>query len=489
MIKSDTIEVSGPQEAILSSTSDANLFMAGVGSGKSHSIGLLSGDFVINHPNIIQFIAANTYSQLSKSTLKRVFQVWKDILGFEREIDYVVDRIPPKNFRTFGERLKSYENTISFANGALIFTASLDNYKMIDGTEFGVAFLDETKDTKEEAVKEVITARLRQPGLWVTPDGKLIAENKKGSRGYNPLYIFTSPAKVKWINEWFELTDKYELINKKIYSKTDFFHHEIRHRCVVISSTYHNEHNLTKGFIERLLEQYKGNKNLIEMLIYGSPIAKSGGEFIKNYKRLDHVKPQSFNKSLPLHTTIDINVVPYLSALDIQIEFTEGKKYIRVIKEHALESPRNKMSYLCDDLKYSIKQTSGFFYYGDPTGLHRNALTKEYDNYYDVIQKELYRYVNNNTDSVLRKAPPVTTSRDFVDACFAGNWGFVIEIDPSCKQFLNDLEFAKEDANGAMIKPKKKNEVTGQIYEELGHHLDNFRYFMCSAFDWEGFML
>jgi hypothetical protein len=147
------IVYSSPQMDVLETTADRVLFHSGVGIGKSQTIGVLSFEFVKNMPEARGFIGANTYNQLAKSTLDRVFNVWEKQFGLRKNIDFVIDRIPPSNFKKFGADLKSYENVISFENGALIFTASLENYKMIDGTEFGWACLDETKDTKEEAFK------------------------------------------------------------------------------------------------------------------------------------------------------------------------------------------------------------------------------------------------------------------------------------------------------------------------------------------------
>ncbi len=238
------IKVSNPQEEILLSTKQRNLCMSGQGGGKSHTGGILSADFVINYPHVRGFIGANSYSQLSKSTLDRVFNVWKDTFGWMKDREYVAGVIPPKHFKVIGAALKSYDNTICFNNGAVILTASLDNYKVIDGTQFAWAILDETKDTAEEAVKEVITGRLREKGMWVK-DGVIYTDekiaNEMGAESWNPLYVLTSPAKVPWINEWFELSDKYEEISKRIFSKTDYFSLTTEDKQVVIYSAYHNE--------------------------------------------------------------------------------------------------------------------------------------------------------------------------------------------------------------------------------------------------------
>ena len=219
-IQTKDLVYSDPQSDVLESTADRILFHAGIGSGKSQVIGVISAEFVLNNPEAIGFIGANTYQQLTKSTLARVFTVWQEQFGLMRDVHYVVDHIPPQGYKEFGTPLKTYENVISFQNGAKIYVASLDNYKVIDGTELGWACLDETKDTKEEAVKEVIIARLRQKAMLIHENGVIYKyanlQNKLDSGewkecedpekvgyyvdkhgkligGYNPLYIFTSP--------------------------------------------------------------------------------------------------------------------------------------------------------------------------------------------------------------------------------------------------------------------------------------------------------
>jgi hypothetical protein len=507
------INVSAPQEKVLETLSNLILFMAGVGSGKSHIIALLAADVIKNNPELIQFIGANTYQQLTKSTLKRVFDVWKEVFGWENGVDFVVDRIPPKNYKRFAADMKSYENTICFRNGAMVYTASLENYKVIDGTEFAIAYLDETKDTKEEAVKEVISTRLRQSGLWQDSGGNVYgqehydhfikqgiwkygvrndervlfnAETLEQIRSWNPLYIFTSPAKVDWLNEWFELTDKYAEINARIFSRTDFFCYEDHDRCVVISSTFHNEVNLPVGYIGSLLKKYKATPEKIDMLIYGSPIAKTGGEFIHQFKRLQHVKQVLFDPALPVHFTLDFNVAPYMTAIAAQLTNRDknGRRKLRLFREYCLASPRNSTEDICSALASEFGgQMRGLYYYGDPSGRNRQTVSKEFRDNYTVLEKKLARYLNNSSDRVLRKHPVILTSRDFLNNLFAGTYGIDIEIDESLKNLIHDCEYAKEDENGNMMKPKVKDALTGQTYEKYGHCLDAIRYLVCALFE------
>lgn len=139
------IKVSYPQDEILRSTKELNLFLAGYGSGKTYTGGLIAAEYIINFPKAVGLIGANTYQQLTKSTLKNIFETWNKQFGWVNGVHYVVDRIPPKHYIRYEQPLKSYENTICFGTGAILFTASLDNYKAIDGTEIAYAILDETK--------------------------------------------------------------------------------------------------------------------------------------------------------------------------------------------------------------------------------------------------------------------------------------------------------------------------------------------------------
>lgn len=503
------IELSAPQERVLSALAERILFMAGVGSGKSHVIALLAADIILNNPDLIQFIGANTYGQLSKSTLKRVFEVWSEVFNWQNGKDFVIDHIPPKHFTKIHEDLKSYENTICFSNGALVFVASLDNYKVIDGTEFAIAYLDETKDTKEEAVKEVITARLRQPGLLVDQQGNVydnadLAENLAAGtwqkvtendlpvirdasgnviRSWNPLYIFTSPAKVPWLADWFKLTDRAKDITDKIFSATEFYEYEDEDIAVVVSSTYHNAHNLPAGYIPKLLSSYAGNQNLIDMLIYGSPIAKEGGEIVPTFKRLEHVKPVTFTGSLPFHLSFDFNVVPYMPALVAQLERIDERWKLRIGKEYALEHPRNKTAYVCEDFKKDFgSMCKSLYFYGDPSGRSRNTVSMDYTDNFDAVKKLLRQYTHNTSDRVPRAAPALIKSGNFLAALFAGSLGIDVEIDPSCKHLLRDLEYSKEDPNGGILKEEKTDKVTKKRYQANGHFYDCIRYLVVVLF-------
>lgn len=480
------IKVSEPQKEILESAQPLNLALFGAGSGKTFCAGLLSANFIINFPKCRGFIGANTYQQLSKSTLFRVFEVWKNTFGWIENVHYVVDKIPLKGFASHNAPLKSYENTISFNNGCLIFVASLDNYKIIDGSEFAWAILDETKDTKEVAVKEVITFRLRQIGMWITPKGEIIDYNKKESTGHNPLYIMTSPAKVAWINEWFELGDYYEQINRECHSNVTYFKLEKNGKKVIVASTYHNEDNLPKGWIERKLQELAGSPHLIEMLIYGSPVAKSGGEFFNAFERLKHVGKVEYNPKLNIHITLDFNLVPYITMSCWHIVRNGNVIDVQCFDEICLASPKNNTEALCKEFERryygsGIEKPAGLFYYGDATG--KTGTTNSTEHNYEILERVLGKYLNDNSNRVLRGNPSVAATRDFMNRILAQGTNLRLKISERCKNLIADMEFLKEDADGGYIKQKAKDALTGSTYEKWGHLSDGMRYFFVSAFN------
>lgn len=457
--------------------------MSGIGGGKTYIAGVTALKFITAFPQVIGFIGANTYAQLSKATLKSFFKTWNDQFGIVNGIHYVVDKIPPESWQKHNIKLKSYENTICFDNGALVFTASLDNYKVIDGTEFAWAFLDETKDTKEEAVKEVIVGRLRQKGLYIK-NGEVTDEVTEIS--YNPLFITTSPAKVLWLNEWFGMPDFYEDINRSIFSKETYFHHETERQNLVICSTYHNEENLPKGYIEGLMDDYKGNPNLIDMLIYGSPIAKTGGEFYHQFDRRKHLGVTKYNPDLALHISFDFNVKPYISAVIYQIGWDdENEKYqIYAIKEYALKAPHNNSEDLSNAILLDfVKHKSGAFIYGDASGKNRQTISKEFRHNYEVIEYILNPILASEYNRVTRRNPALVKRRDFVNKVFANGYNMEITIGEDCKNLITDFEFIKESPTGGKLKAIEKDRDTGESYEKLGHMSDCHDYFMCSAFE------
>jgi hypothetical protein len=493
-MKKSSPQLSIPQLEVISSQKPRTLFLAGQGSGKTFVMGVLSGLFLRYLPGALGFIGANTYNQLSNSTLLRVFQVWADDYGWtewtrtNEEGCFVIGKQPPGHFIDHNYTFKDNYNKIFFANGAVILVGSLDNYKALDGSELGWAMLDETKDTKEEAVQDVMVGRLRQRGVYLNtnPESGEWAYTSDSSRGkqQNPLYIFTSPTKEQWLTEYFVLNDQRDAITATIFKPDGFYSREIGHRHVVICPTYHNSHNLPPGYIEDRLKEY--TKDRTDMLIYGSPFGKAGNEYYANFKRNDHVGEVIVDDGLPIHLTFDFNVNPYMTGQVWQIDRSGQVEEVRCVKEYAFENPRNTVEDICRAAAADfgdIMQRQGLYFYGDSTGRATLPL-KGAKNYYEFVERELRAYLYNDSRRLLKQNPRHAAigqdspgRRDFMNSILGGSYDVRLVIDASCEKTILDFEMLKEDKNGA--KHKEKVKINGISCEKYGHMTDAADAFIC----------
>lgn len=478
-----------PQLDMITSTAQFNLMHCGVGSGKTYVIGARNAIYAKLYPHVRGFIGANTYNQLSKSTLVGVFKFWAEI-GLVKDRDYVVGIKPPQHYTIIGPPLESYKNTISFVNGKLIFLASLDNYQTIDGMEFAHADLDETKDTKEEAVREVVTARLRQKGLWLDKRGRIITDEAQAIRedltGFTPLNIHTSPAKTDWLSDWFNLPAYYDEISEVIFNKDNYFRKLSGNYLVVIASTYHNEHNLPKGYIEdKLIEPNRHNKHRINMLVYGSPIGKVGNEYYGSYDRLEHVKERECPSNVAVHFSFDFNRKPYITLGCYKTWYTKVDEVWDVHKfaEVCLPPPYNTTEHLCDAAitRFEPILHNGLFIYGDYSGKNRRTNSMEDD--YDVIFRKFARYIgdrqlsNKTLSDRVATNKPVVKRKEHMNRIFYGSLPIRFTISPKCINTIKDCDFLQEAPDGGKIKPKDKDQN-----EKYGHCSDEMEYFFTSCF-------
>jgi hypothetical protein len=477
-------EVSAPQMAIFESTATINLFLAGVGSGKTHLDGLISKQLISKFPTVRGGIFANTYDQLNTSTLFRIREYWAStgMTEWTRENPsgvYVSGREPPAQWKECKRNFDRFTNIISFCNGGLIFTGSLDNAVMHSGKEMGWSILDETKDSREEDVKEIILSRLRQPGMYLV-DGKIINKGLQ-SQQWNPLYISTSPAKVPWIAEWFELEKYIDEISSKIYSDKTYFQKAFKDKFVTISSTYHNVHNVGINYINKLLSENSEERG--KALVYANPFATTGGEFYSSFNRLKHVSKIAYNPEIPIHISFDQNTVPYNSASIWQIIGKDGIWYIDCVDEIALVNPRNSTEEVCEEfaMRYPSHK-AGLYYYGDASGKARSTMNRDFKHHYEIVEYKLRSYLVNNSDRTMTKNPSIVKRRDFVNLIFEGKLPIRISISESCKYLIGDLMYLKQALDGTKDKHIVTDKESGEKYQKYGHLSDGMDYILTDLF-------
>ena len=479
MSSGETIEITltDPQAAILNSNADRNLLMMGQGGGKTNTMGNLSYLLSQNVPDVMGLIAANTYRQLTNSTLKEIFKQWAS-LGFTKYTEanpsgsYVIDRTPPKTFTPHKYIFRDNDSKIYCKNGAVIVVASLDNYMALEGMELGWALLDETEATKEEAVTEVITARLREKGLYKS-DGDYPFSHT-GTVPVNPLFVFTKPGRVDWLNNYFGI-DKYrDEIMLKIFSHTDFFQGGENGRFMVIANAFHNKENLPDNYLENRLLDLTPDE--AERLVYGSPFSKTGTEYYSSFEIKTHVGKYGYLPNLPLHITFDFNVNPYMTLQVWQVK-TGQRDEARCIKEYAMKSPKNTIERTCKAFlnDFSHLCVNGLYLYGDSTGASNQPT--ELKSYFSIVQNELRRYLRSNSLCLLKQNVKDRAvgygkigRREFMTALLRGRYDVDVRVDSGCVYTIADFENVMEDSNGT--KSKKKVLVDGIACEKYGHMSD-----------------
>jgi len=455
-------------------------------SGKTHLAGIKTYQLIKRFPKVRGFIGANTYLQLQQSTLFRIREYWKSIGIVEYEKgsrpygQYIVSKKPPAHFNTEGHNFDDYYGIISFCNGCVIFIGSLDHAEAHEGKEMGWAVLDETKDTDESDVKEIILARLRQRGMFIH-NGELCDEGTPEEQ-YNPLFITTSPAKTPWINEWFTLDSFVDEIAAKIYSRTDYFKKSVGDKFVTISSTYHNVHNVGENYIQSIIDNNTEEKS--KALIFGNPFATTGGEFYSSFNRIEHVDNLKYDPDRPLHVSFDQNSVPYNSCSIWQFEQKDDIWWAYCIDEIALENPRNSTEEVCEELSMRYpNHKAGLFYYGDASGRARSTMNKDFRHHYEIIEFKLRRYLVAKSDRTVTKNPPLVKRRDFINRIFENKLPIRIRIDESCKKMIADMLYVKQAIDGGKDKHIVTDKVTGDRYQKYGHLSDGADYLITEAFN------
>lgn len=208
-------------------------------------------------------------------------------------------------------------------------------------------------------------------------------------------------------------------------------------------------------------------------------VIRTGSEFFGSFHRGRHSGEHPYKPDLPIHISVDNNVLPYISVSYWQVDLSTGIK-IWQFHETCAESPNNtvkKSSKLVGKYLKDIGYCDKVYLHGDASTKAANSIDDEkrswMDLFIDTLQKEGFEI----EDKVGNKNPSVAMTGEFINAIFDEIVpGIEIGIDESCTVSLEDYMSVQKDANGAILKTKVKNKTTMQTYEEHGHLSDTFRY-------------
>lgn len=208
-------------------------------------------------------------------------------------------------------------------------------------------------------------------------------------------------------------------------------------------------------------------------------VIKTGSEFLNSFNIGKNSGEYPYIPGLPIHLSVDSNVLPYISVSYWQADLSKGKVMYQ-IAETTAESPNNSVRRAAKLVSKKLIELG----YGDVIYLHGDASAKAantiddnkrsfMDLFIDTLKKDNWIV----EDKVGNKNPSVSMTGEFVNAIFEKQLpDLSIYIDDGCRASIDDYQSVQKDANGAILKTKVKDSVTKQTYEEHGHLTDTLRY-------------
>lgn len=433
-------------------------------------------------------------------------------------------------FRKVGATIKNsiyedFKTVISSLHLEEAFDLQQNQIKCFNGSRIDFAGLDDPEKIKGIAnYKRVVLEELSE---FEEVDIKQIRKRLRGKRGQQIIGMFNPISETHWIKK--NLFDKenltelpnhlygilkdpisrrvlpkeYSEVSKKWINKERSIQNPKTGKyethpadMVIIRSTYLNNFWVvgspdgTYGYYDRqVIADFEKDKErdydyyrIYALGEWGS--IRTGGEFLPNFDPNKHKVAVAYHVSLPVHITIDNNVLPYISVGFWQIHPGDIKKAVQ-IHEIAAEDPFNsasKASALAVEYLESINHNEKVFLYGDQTTKARNTIDDEKRSFFDKFKEGLESHYIVE-ERMPASNPSVPLSGEFVDSIFANIIKSIeINIGDTCPKSLNDYICVKKDVNGGILKKRKTDKLTGQSYEEHGHFTDTMRYFIAEVF-------
>lgn len=401
----------------------------------------------------------------------------------------------------------------------------VDSLKVITCLDNGAKIVfkgldDEEKIKGLESFKRVVMEELNE---FDERDHKQIRKRLRGMEGQQIIQMFNPVDESCWIKKkifdtqrWHEIPMEVEIAGKILPIEITTVKSlrtnegkiilnprtkEPEHRppnTVIIQSTYLNNFWIvgspdgTYGFYdEQCVADFEYDRlndpdyyNVYALAEWG--VIRTGSEFFGSFNRGIHSTSVSYDPELPIHISVDNNVLPYISFTFWQIH-TGEKTMLRQIDEVCAESPNNTVRKAAKLVACKLKRINPnlqwkIYLHGDASTRAANSIDDEKRSWLDLLIDALKNECIDVIDYVGVKNPSVPMSGEFINAIYEGAFEDIgIEIGENCRISIEDYMSVQKDVNGAILKTKVKNKTTGQTYEEHGHLSDTKRYLVADA--------
>lgn len=426
------LELNPKQWEVDTATEPEIFYISGVGGGKSFEL----GQWVLERASIpasIGLLAAPTYDVMRQSTLPQVQESWAKVGIFE-DVHYVVNVLPPASWNVKPFSSLNNSRVITFSWGSYVILDTLEKINKARGTEYDYIAVDEFRDVKFSGVRKVLIARLR---------GR---EFKRLGKTHQLLWVSTPPDDVEELNE----------IVKKPNVK------------LVEGTSYDNEHNLPKNYIQGLEAQYDPLTAARE--IHGSRKAsKKGKPFMYCFDDDKHISVKAiWNPKLTTYLSFDFNVNPMTCSVEQHGIHPNGKRWIWFVGEVFIEN--GDIEDVCLRL-LSDYPNAHFRVTGDRSGLNRTGLNKNI-NYYRLIKKYLRLSVGQ-----FKVVPNPFYEKNIV-LCnsILSKYDEVLFHPVKCKQTIWDMHFVQWDGKKPVKEDRKKKEQRADLFDCVRYQFNTWHH-------------
>ena len=208
---------------------------------------------------------------------------------------------------------------------------------------------------------------------------------------------------------------------------------------------------------------------------------RTGAEFFPSFSHGVVCGRFKYNPELPIHISMDSNVLPYVTATFFQKEYKpDDVQQVTQIDELPIESPNNSARKAAKVIAGRLREygySDKVYLHGDASGKAANTIDEQNRSFFDLVIDELEHEGFEVEDCIGNKNPSVATTGEFINAVWDGRVpGVAIRIDNDCTTSIDDYQAVQKDENGAIAKQKVTNPVTKQKYEAHGHVADTLRY-------------
>lgn len=392
------------------------------------------------------------------------------------------------------------QNSIVFNNGGKIDFSGLDDPEKIKGiSQYKRVFLDELSEYDETDFKQI---RLRL----------------RGQEGQQIVAAFNPISEEHWIKKhWFDREEWHEIPmsltvggetlppelcavksvrmnSEKLILNPNTGEYD-RHApdTIVIQSTYLNNFWVvgspdgTYGYYDyQAIANFENDRindpDYYQVYALGEwGHIRTGAEFFPSFNRGVVCGKFPFNPELPIHISMDSNVLPYVTATFFQKEYKpDDYQQVTQIDELPIESPNNSARKAAKVIAKRLREyhyDGKVYLHGDASGKAANTIDENNRSFFDLVIDELEHEGFEVEDCIGNKNPSVATTGEFINAVWDGRVpGVAIRIDNDCTVSIDDYQAVQKDENGAIAKQKVTNPVTKQKYEPHAHISDTLRY-------------